>query len=69
LDVEGKREDGVRDDCQMFEVHFREEGSTTTKIRAVRYCQIKTTPHVERKDLLEPDRRAVTPGFRVKRLG
>jgi hypothetical protein len=36
----------------------------------VRYCQIKTMPHVERKDLLEPDCRAITLfGFRVRRLG
>jgi hypothetical protein len=36
----------------------------------VRYCQIKTMPRVEKKNLLEPDHRAVTLfGFRVKRLG
>jgi hypothetical protein len=27
---------------------------------SVRYCQIKTTPRVEKKGLLEPDRRTVT---------
>jgi hypothetical protein len=26
----------------------------------VRYCRIKTTPHVEKKELLEPDHRTVT---------
>jgi hypothetical protein len=36
----------------------------------VRNCQIKTTPRVEKKDLLEPDHRAVTLfRFRVKWLG
>jgi hypothetical protein len=35
----------------------------------VRHYRIKTTPCVEKKDLLEPDYRTVTLGFRVKRLG
>jgi hypothetical protein len=35
----------------------------------VRNCLIKTTLRVEKKDLLEPDCRAVTLGFRVKQLG
>jgi hypothetical protein len=36
----------------------------------IRYCQIKTTPCVEKKDLLDPDHRAVTLfGFRVETLG
>jgi hypothetical protein len=36
----------------------------------VRYCQIKTMPRMEKKNLLEPDHRAVTLfGFRVKWLG
>jgi hypothetical protein len=36
----------------------------------VRHCRIKTTPRVEKKDLLEPDHRAVTLfGFRMEWLG
>jgi hypothetical protein len=36
----------------------------------IRYCRIKTMPRVEKKDLLEPDRRAVTLfGFRVRQVG
>jgi hypothetical protein len=35
----------------------------------VRYCQIKTIPCVEKKDLLEPDGSTVTLGFWVQWLG
>jgi hypothetical protein len=35
----------------------------------VRNCRIKTTPRMEKKGLLEPDHRAVTPRFRVKWFG
>jgi hypothetical protein len=36
----------------------------------IRYCRIKIMPHVEKKDLLEPDHRAITlVRFRVRQLG
>jgi hypothetical protein len=35
----------------------------------VRYCQIKTMPCEEKKDVLEPDLRTVTVRFRMQHLG
>jgi hypothetical protein len=40
----------------------------TTENLSVRYCRIQITPHVEKKGLLEPDHRAITP-FRVQSEG
>jgi hypothetical protein len=54
----------------IFSLHaVSKKFSEINESEAVRYCQIKTTPRVEKKDLLEPDCRAVTLGFRVKQLG